>query len=315
MSIKQTPASGFQFQQLNLGHESADKPKSNAFAVQLAQFQTQTLNTLLSASAVGQSGAAGIFGAEQGDTNPLFADQGSVGGQGLSADGRNLSLFDPESAYRMMSVINQRELNYQAEFAALTEMGADVTEMRAEGMELAELDVSSSNAQIRAELEEFVAEYNAWRDEYQDETRAGGALADSNAARMSRYELEQSIQNSFTGAADGFRGMNALGVSIDPSSGRARLDPAALDAALADNRRGAVATIDAFSAHFAEAATLLNADNNFIQNRLANLSRVIDYLKTNKTSLQAEFGSGDAGNSKGIADALAAYQKMAAGKA
>ena len=77
-------------------------------------------------------------------------------------------------------------------------------------------------------------------------------------------------------------------------------------------RRRAVSTIDEFAANFALSAELLNSANNFIPNRLANLDRVIDYIDANKTSLQQEFGSGDAAKATGeLARALAAYQQMA----
>ena len=136
-------------------------------------------------------------------------------------------------------------------------------------------------------------------------------LDGTQAAEISLYDLEQSVENIFNGAASGFRGMTALGFSIDPSSNLLSIDAAELDAALATNRRGVIDTVQQFSANFAKSAELLNSSNNFIPNRLDNLDRVIDYIAENKTSLQAEFGLGDAARpSAEVSKALAAYNRI-----
>ncbi|MGQ5524684.1 flagellar filament capping protein FliD [Chitinimonas sp. PSY-7] len=283
--------------------DEANAGDAGSFALQLAQFQPQNLNTLLNAAFDGTK-----------SEDPLTAQStaGIAGGMrnGLSADGRNLSLFDPESGYKMMSVIRQREVSYQAEFAALTEMKTELNDIQQEGEELAELTTSTDNSKIKAELSEFVDEYNAWVRQFDTEMKAGGALADSNAAKVSRYELDQRIESPFTGAQYGIRGMAELGLTIDPNTKLATLDTQKFDAVLAGNKVGAVETIRAFSGDFAKSAAMLNADNNFISNRLANLDRVIEYIGTNKTSLQAEFGLGDAPKVAGITQALASYKAV-----
>ncbi len=235
----------------------------------------------------------------------------SADSQGLSANGRNVSLFDPESAYRMMSVINTRDVSYKAQYAELSELGAGVTALQGTAETLGSVDGTTDNATIKAQLQDFADKYNAWIERFDPTVRTNGLLHGTQAAEISLYELEQSVENIFNGAASGFRGMNDLGFSIDPSSNRLSIDAAELDAALATNRSGAINTVQQFAANFAKSAELLNSSNNFIPNRLDNLDRVIDYITENKTSLQAEFGLGDAARpSAAVSKALAAYNRI-----
>jgi len=228
---------------------------------------------------------------------------------GLSATGRNLSLFDPESAFTMMSKINSLDVTYKAQFSQLSEMKEAVSEMKQAGQTLGDVvDSTSDNAQITSQLQTFVSKYNEWVTEFQGTVKSDGLLAGTQAAEISLHELRQSIENRFNGATDGFRGLADLGLTIDPTTRLATLDASKLDAALASNKAGAVNTIDEFSANFAKSAGLLNSVSNFIPNRLANLDRVIDYISDNKTSLQTEFGLGaPAKISDKVAKALAAY--------
>ena len=228
---------------------------------------------------------------------------------GLSATGRNLSLFDPESAFTMMSTINSLDVTYKAQFSQLSEMKEAVSEMKQAGQTLGDVvDSTSENAQITSQLQTFVSKYNEWVTEFQGTVKSDGVLAGTQAAEISLYELRQSIENRFNGAMDGFRGLADLGLTIDPTTRLATLDASKLDAVLATNKAGAVNTIDEFSANFAKSAGLLNSVSNFIPNRLANLDRVIDYISDHKTSLQTEFGLGaPARMSDTVAKALAAY--------
>jgi flagellar capping protein FliD len=133
-------------------------------------------------------------------------------------------------------------------------------------------------------------------------------LAGTQAAKVSQYELEQSIANPFNGAMNGVRGMADLGLSIDPVTKLATVDSARLDATLAGNKTAAIGALHEFTTNFAKSAELLNSAGNFIANRLDNLTRAISYIDTNMTSLQAEFGLGDPAKPTGQqAKALANY--------
>lgn len=281
---------------------------STSLAVRMAALQAQSVNALL--GSVGQTGAANSFDFLGSTQN---AASGLSGLSGLSG-GRNLSLFDPESAYRMMTVVNNREVNYKAQYAELTAMGQGVATMEdaGEALNAATGTATVDGATIKTQLQSFVDQYNAWINRFDKTVQTGGVLDGTQAAEVSLYELEQSVKNIFNGAKDGFHGLADLGVTIDDSTNLASFDAAKFDAALSKNFNGVVNTVKEFSANFDKSAELLNADNNFITNRLANLDRVIDYIGGNKASLQSEFGMGDpAAMNSQVRLALAAYAKMA----
>ena len=230
---------------------------------------------------------------------------------GLSELGRNLSLFDPESAYRMMTDINSRDVNYKAQFSELTGMGGAVSEMQKAGQDLVAATTGADNASITSALQAFATKYNEWVGRYDGTVQNGGLLAGTQAAEVALYELRQSIDNGFNGAMNGVHGLRDLGFTVDPLTHVASVDTTKLDAILAHNRDGALAAINEFGQNFSKSAELLVSANNFIPNRLANLDRVIDYISDNKGSLQAEFGLGDAPRPSAIvARALAAYNQM-----
>ncbi len=277
---------------------------STSLKVRLAELQANSITTITSGAA-STSSTSSPFDFLIGRDNATPA----AGIPGLSATGRNLSLFDPESAFTMMSRINSLDATCKAQFSELSEMKAAVSEMKEAGQTLGDaVDSTSENAAITSQLQTFVSKYNEWAAEFEATVRGDGVLAGTQAADISLYELRQSIENRFNGALDGFRGLADLGLTIDPTTRLAALDTSKLDSALATNKAGAVNTIDEFSANFAKSAGLLTSASNFIPNRLANLDRVIDYISENKTSLQAEFGLGDpAKTSDKVAKALAAY--------
>lgn len=297
---------------------------AESLRLRVATIQSQTFASLLNAAFAGNSArdsasGADVFdlltGAPDRSADPLAALPAANAGKGLSASGRNTALFDPESAYRMMSVINNDEVSYKAQFAEMSEMKSWLGDIGQDAQGLGDISLTSSDDAIRASLQTFADEYNAWVTRFDAAMQSGGLLADTQAAQVSRYELKQSIDNMFNGARDGLHGLRDLGLSIDPASNLATLDRSKLDAVLANNRQGVVDTVQQFSAHFAKSAALLNADGNFIPNRLNNLSRVIAYIENNRASLQAEFGLGDAARPKGqVAQGLAAYQQMAAAR-
>ena len=286
-------------------HVAGSTDFASSLKLRLAELQASSINSISSVALGGSSSSSSfdLMIGQSGATKPVATQPG------LSATGRNLSLFDPESAYSMMSHINSLDVTYKAQFAGLSDMKAAVTEMKQAGQTLGDtVDSTTENAAIASQLQTFVSKYNEWVSEFEATVKSDGLLAGTQAAEVSLYELRQSIENRFNGAMDGFRGLADLGVTIDPRTHLATLDAGKLDSALASNKAGAVNTIDEFSANFAKSAGLLTSTSNFIPNRLANLDRVIDYIRDNKTSLQAEFGLGDPAKiSDKVAKALAAY--------
>jgi hypothetical protein len=286
-------------------------------AVALANVRSQVIGSLLGStpdfSSYFDAAYASPFVDTAGTTSNLlsaFMPSSATQASALSA-GRNMALYDPESAYKMMTLINNKDVLYKAQYAELSQMGEGIAKMEAAGKSLgASISPASSNADIKAALQDFVTRYNEWQKRFNPDMQKDGLLAGTQAAQVARYELEQSVKNIFFGAKDGVRGMAALGISVDPVNGSLTLDSAKLDAMLASGKQSVVGTIQEFSANFAKSANLLNADNNFIPNQLDNLDRVIDYIADNGTDLRAEFGTGDAAKPTGqIAQALAAYNR------
>jgi hypothetical protein len=274
--------------------------------LELASFRSQALSSLMNLSS-DQSGSsstsdfAKILGMKTEEAESTLG----------SNTGRNMSLRDPEAAYDMMTQINEFAVTFKAQFSELTALGSAVEQMEAVGDELSDIDPATANAAIQAQLQDFVAQYNTYVDRFTPQIQPGGILDNVQAAEISLYELEQSIQNMFNGAKDGLNGMADLGVSIDPLTHRAALDVTELNAVLASNKSGAVNTIDEFSANFAKSADLLNSAGNFIPNSLNNRGRAIQYIGDNISSLQTEFGTGDRARPTGqVAKALAAYEQV-----
>lgn len=224
--------------------------------------------------------------------------------------GRNMSLSDPESAYKMMTLINNKDVLYKAQYSELHQMGAAVSRMQEAGQNLGNVTTATGNDDIKTSLQGFVNRYNDWIQRFNPDMQNGGLLSGTQAAQVSRHELEQSVKNIFNGAKDGVHGLGDLGISVDPVSQILALDSTKLNPMLASAKPGVVDTIQEFSANFAKSASLLNANNNFIPNQLDNLNRVIRYIKDNSDSLQTEFGTGDAAKPTGqVAQALAAYKQ------
>lgn len=287
---------------------------SSALTLRMAALQAQSVTSLLGSLGSASQSSSGLdllTGASASASNDALAQLGGpASSQGLSAGGLNMSLFDPQSAYRMMSVINTRDVGYKAQYSELSDMKTAVAGMHDAGQTLGSVSESMDSEAIKSQLQTFATKYNDWITRFDGTVKSDGVLAGTQAAEVSLYELEQSVENRFNGAADGFNGLADLGFKIDQTTNLASLDGAAFDAALASNKNGAVHTLQEFSANFAKSAELLNSPNNFIPNRLDNLDRVIDYIADNKSSLQAEFGLGDAAKpSAEVAKALAAYNK------
>lgn len=287
-------------------------------ALQVAGFQAQTLGSLMhSAFATGQGDSASGLEALLTSLNstasaPLAVPGAGTAVAGLSPTGRNSALFAPEPAYQMMSFINRQEVAFKAQFVELSRMQSAVGEMRQNASNLAGIDGNSDNASIKAQLQTFADQYNDWVRRFDAEMQEGGALADVQAAQVSRHELAQGIGNIFNGASHGVQGLRDLGFDVDPVSKLATFDPAHLDAQLAGNKAGTVRAIQEFSANFMKSADLLTAQGNFIKNRLDNLQRAITFIGENKPALQTEFGLGDPPRpNTRTAQSLAAYQQMA----
>lgn len=283
----------------------------------IAEFQSQALGTLFSDST--ESGMARdssnftvLFGADDGLSRLFYSLSGHAdGANGLAASGRNTALADPESAYRMMTLINGKDVAFKAEFAEMDEMKSYLATMRREALALKDIDAAAGNDDIRAHLQGFADAYNGWIGRFDADLHAGGLLAGTQAAQVAQWELEQAVEGIYNGAMGGLHAMADLGFDIDPVSNLVSLDGKRLDAALANDKARVIGTVRELSEKVAEAATLLSSGGNFIANRMDNLARAIDYLDTNTPSFQAEFGLGAAPRpSDQLVKALAGYNAI-----
>ncbi|MDN3578889.1 hypothetical protein QWZ03_19155 [Chitinimonas viridis] len=321
MAIKGIEAGGFNYAQLNKAvadSKTADTAHED-FAVKLASFKAQAMGALLgSVGGNGEQGGGldGVFGTQSSNSTGLDAilspshltAKSQVGG--LNPAGYNMALFDPQAGYNMMSLINNREVSYKAQYEGLSRLQPAVTRMQQLGTSLGGMTAEMAPADVKAQVQGFVAQYNSWIKDFEVDMQPGGALADSSAAKVTRHELEQNLTSPFNGAVHGVQGMRALGVTIDPVTHMASLDAATLDAVLAEKPLGVVATVREFAGNFAKSAELLNQADNFIPRQLDNLGRALAYIGANKSAWQAEFGMGDAAQplTKQVAQALAAYK-------
>jgi hypothetical protein len=251
----------------------------------------------------------------QSSSDPLaLRSQGGInqsgGIKGLSPTGRNMGLPDPESAYKMMTIINNADVSYKAQFSEMSQMQSAVFQMQDAGQGLGGMVLSTGNDRIKAQLQDFLGQYNSFIQRFAPDIQPGGLLAGTQAAQASLFELEQNVNNRFFGIKVGVHGLSDLGFTIDTNSRLASLDTAKLDSLLATNKQGVVATMQEFSTNFSRSAMLLNSDGNMVLKQLDNLNRAIHFIADNKTSLQSEFGAGDAAKPVGqVAQALAAYNQ------
>ncbi|MDP1683081.1 MAG: hypothetical protein Q8L39_15075 [Burkholderiales bacterium] len=279
----------------------------------IASFKTQMIGSLFSSSDDPKGDFFSTLMAQKRASSNSPTDAVSLLAQakGSPSTGRNSALFDPESAFKMMSTINNRDVLHKAEFSEMSKMSDYVEHIEAVGQHLSGITLSTPNSDIQAQLQSFAAEYNSLVQRFKPSVQNGGMLEGVQAAEISLYELEQSVKYKFFGAKDGLHGLSDLGITIDPLTKQATLDSGKLDAVLARDKQAAVNTVQEFSANFAKSADLLNAEGNFIPNRLNNLNRAIHYIADHKDSLQAEFGLGDpAKPNKQVAQALAAYNQI-----
>lgn len=271
---------------------------SSDVRLQIASFRSQSISYLFADSADSKS---------SGDS---FADILAGKSSSLDTSGRNTSLFDPESGYQMMSVINRSEVQFKAQYAELNTMGNELQRLESAGNQLNEVDLTTANDDIKKRFETFSADYNRWIDRFKPDIDTGGVLDNVQAAEFSLSTLEQSVKNIFIGANDGFNGLDDIGIDVDPVTKHITIDNAKLDSALGSNKQGVVHALDDFSANFAKAADLLNQPDNMIPRQLDNRSRALAFIAGNRGSLQAEFGAGDRPTATGqVATALAAYEK------
>lgn len=194
----------------------------------------------------------------------------------------------------LMATINHKEAAYEAEFSVLSQMRLQMAQLADVAKEqLSPVTEASSNEDIKARLKTFAAAYNQWDSNFDRYMAPGGLLQDNEAARMVRFSIFRDVDNPFSGAAQGIAGLRAMGLTTDEGR-QLVIDEAAVDAALARNKEGVVATLQQFSSVFQETADCWGADGHVLDNRLHRLADAVSWIESNRASLEAEFGTGAA---------------------
>lgn len=290
------------------------------FRLQVAALKSHSLQTLVSTttspatanstSALDALGNASLTAPTQ-QTSPMTIP-------GMSAIGRITSLHDPESAYRMMSIINQAEATYTGQRNSLTQMRDMLRDLRQEAHSLVkhaknpEGDVQT----LSTALGQFKEAYNNWISKFSNDLASGGVLHGNQAATVVRSGLRNTVTDIFLGAAHGFQGLGDLGLNINGRDQLADFNAKEFAQTASQNIGAVRDTIHQFAVRFEQATTLFASSGNFIDNRQNNLQRALEFIASNKPALQAEFGLGDP--AKPVADsgparaALASYSKTAA---
>jgi flagellar capping protein FliD len=288
---------------------------AESLSLSIANFRAQMLTSLTDSSSVASSSFGDmLFQLQAGSGNFSSVPNLNSTGGGISdmlSAGLDTAPSAPDSGYAMMTKINGLDVTYKAQYSELNQMESSLPQLQAAVQQLGTMASSGGSASIKTQLKNFAQQYNAWIQRFNPDVRQGGLLADTRAAGVSLYELNQTITNPFIGAKDGFHGLVDMGITIDPDTSQMSVDATQLDAALAGNKQGVVDAVGDFSANFAQAANLLASDGNFVRNQLDNLNGAITYIDGNAAALQKEFGSGDAANPTAqVAQALVAYNQI-----
>ncbi len=279
-------------------------------SLQILASSTQASATTNTASALDTLGSASLPAPTQ-QTSPMAIP-------GMSATGRITSLHDPESAYRMMSIINQAEASYTGQRNSLTEMRDMLKELRQEAHGLVKQAKNPENdvQTLSTALGQFKEAYNTWISTFSNDLASGGVLHGNQAATVVRTGLRNIVTDIFHGAAHGFQGLGDLGLNINGHDQLANFNAKEFTQTATRNIDAVRDTINQFAMRFEQATTLFSAAGNFIDNRQNNLQRALEFIASNKPALQAEFGLGDpakpVGDSPPTRTALASYSKTSA---
>jgi hypothetical protein len=214
----------------------------------------------------------------------------------------------------MVTVLNRVEVTFKAQFAELGEMRTSLVHEQDAAQKFHALGPQSSNADITAAVDQFVAAHNAGVSRYAPEVAAGGILEGSWEAQRALFATDRDIDYILNGADTGVKNgsLAALGITTDPKTGLAAVDQAQLDAALAKDQGHAVAALNAFGGTFATTVDFLNAADHAQSRQMGNLDRAVHWIDANKADVQKEFGPGAAATpDDAFAKAAARYDAMA----
>lgn len=269
--------------------------------IDLAAFRLNALSTLTTGSGgsgQGGSGTTDFLGTLMNARSALAgappAGGGArpiVAGQASQVELVMAELEASNSAF--MQRYNARVKSIGDEADVLTQLRTRVAELGTASQGLKSLSPESSDTDIKAAIEGFVNQYNAWDSEFDPYFEDGALLDDNTAGEVARFSLKREIGSLFHGAGNGgfAQGLTDMGVSFTPD-GQLKLDESALNAALSDNRGAAVTTLTNVAKAFGDAAEMLASEGHLLDRRIENAERATSWAEANQRKVEAEFGPG-----------------------
>lgn len=212
----------------------------------------------------------------------------------------------------MVTVLNRVEVTFKAQYAELGEMRKSLVHEQEAAQKLTGLGVQSTDIEIKATLDAFVASYNAGVKRFAPSVDKGGVLEGSWEAARARFATERDISYIMNGSEIGLKGgLAALGIRTDPATKLASIDHAQLDSALAKNKGNVLGAITSFATTFVATVGCLNAPGHAQLRQMANLDRAVHWIHENRSSVQKEFGPGTAATpNDAFAKAAALYDSL-----
>src|SRR5690242_9628463 len=106
-----------------------------SLTVNSADFRLQALSSLLDtefdSTSLFMAAISGVAPTASGLSIAQLSGLSKAGSSpGIAASGRNLALHDPESAYRMMTTINAKDVLYKAQFSELSRMQSAISKLQ-----------------------------------------------------------------------------------------------------------------------------------------------------------------------------------------
>ncbi len=301
---------------------------SASLAMNIAQFKGQTLTSIFSAEEANNIDQT--FSSILDKYSAQLGLPGLPGSTGLSAQlglpglptstvptGLDSSQPFSTPGQNMITVLNRVEVSFKAQYSELDQLTQRLKQEQGVARKLTAFDANSSNADIKAALNEFIASYNDGVKRFAPEVAQGGILEGSWEAQRARFATEREISYLLTGSSVGVKGgLASMGITTDKKTGLASIDESMLDAALAKDKGKAVFAITDFGKNFDAMVDSLTAADHSQLRQMDNLDRAVHWIMANRDDVQKEFGPGAAATpNEAFARAAARYDQIAKLKA
>jgi hypothetical protein len=235
------------------------------------------LSSMMSVGAFGNTSTTGSDA-----SSALAALQGTGTSSSLNqvlGDGSNL----------LLTAFNSKQSSYSTELSRLELMQSDVANLSTTATSLQSLTTDTSNDDIKAALQNFVQQYNAWDSEFDADVAKGGDLQDSQPANAARFSMLRDVNDIFNGHGNGGlgNGMSDLGIQVG-SDGQIQFDTALFDKAIASDKTVAVKTITNMGQEMSRDADSLDSSGKPLANRITRLEDALNFIAQNKPWIEAQ---------------------------